>query len=221
MGKRMSDKTKAKLKLGTGTGANYKPYLRVNDMTIGGTRARVIDWITGREVHLMSQAEKIVWFNLRWRDDIIDIREQFPLELCITQKIAESFGIIHPRDAGEDIVMTTDLLLTMTDGTEIAINIKDSKTEIDKRRNKEKALIEKYYWQVHKNIKYYRVCSKDFNKILCKNLELINVYYSDKNVCDQSSYFAHQIMRKKILVDLETEVIHLEKIKEVLEGNYA
>ena len=88
-----SEKTKLKEGYGTGTGANYIPYIQTREFNSKGTTCNARDWITGRTVELLSQTEMRVWYLLRWDERVVDIREQFPLDLEITKKIADDSGI--------------------------------------------------------------------------------------------------------------------------------
>ena len=67
-----------------------------------------------------------LWYD--WQDDVVDIREQFPLYRDLTRVVAAEMEIRHPRDPHSrvDIVMTTDLLLTCADRTVTAVSCKSS-----------------------------------------------------------------------------------------------
>ncbi|AQT84734.1 Transposon Tn7 transposition protein TnsA [Paenibacillus larvae subsp. larvae] len=60
---------------------------------------------------------------MEWSEEVIDIREQFPLlPLEKTMFIAEKLGIRHPIDpkTKHPIVMTTDMLLTVRKGEDVS-----------------------------------------------------------------------------------------------------
>ena len=62
--RRKSEKTKNTLNMGKGSGENYKPRIQVGEFGSSGTAARVVDWKTGRVVHLLSQNEVYAWYIL-------------------------------------------------------------------------------------------------------------------------------------------------------------
>ena len=55
--RRKNKKTKKRLGMGTGEGSKYKPYIQVGEFGSMGIAACVVDYKTGRSVHLLSQAE--------------------------------------------------------------------------------------------------------------------------------------------------------------------
>ena len=80
-----------------GAGMDYKPWLTVRDFPSLGVVSRVKGWTTGRVYHLMSTLETKLFYLLDWSDDVIDIREQYPL-LNIKEiiEIAEKAQIHYP-----------------------------------------------------------------------------------------------------------------------------
>lgn len=86
MPKRQTGWTEAKIyryiKEGRGQGelALYRPWLTIQDVPSSGRVHRFIGWKTTRQHHLLSDLE----FNYHcfgdWAENILDIREQYPLE---------------------------------------------------------------------------------------------------------------------------------------------
>ena len=83
---------------GQGTGKDYLPWITVHDFPSNGFISRAPGWKSNRVYHFMSISELGYFYILEWSDIVTDIREQFLLELEITMKIAEEFGIRHPCD---------------------------------------------------------------------------------------------------------------------------
>ena len=111
----ISTKTKLKQHRGEGEGASYVPWIFTREIKgNSGTSTILNDWKHGRQVHLLSQGELWAYYILRWRDDVIDIREQFPLDIKRTIAIADMLNVKHPMD--RDHYMTTDLLVTYLHG---------------------------------------------------------------------------------------------------------
>lgn len=201
-----SQHTKHKLKMGTGDNVEYKPYIQVGEFGSLGTTACVIDYKTGRTVHLLSQAEVIAWYLLRWKDDVIDIKEQYPLPLKDTLEIAKEYGISHPFKNNEPAVLTTDLYINSSTG-DFAISIKANKREL-KYNN---LFIEKKYWE--KQSVPWKLISKDeLNITRYKNIRNVVPYYSLDYFPDEISFIKFLIARKLLIVDMD-EPLNYEQIK--------
>ena len=81
---------------------------------------------------------------LRWDDNILDIREQYPLDLELTNEICDDRCCKHP--GGRNCYMTTDFYVIYKDGSEKAFSVKTSRNLLKKRRTKEKLDIERCYF---------------------------------------------------------------------------
>jgi hypothetical protein len=101
---------------GQGDGANYKPWLRVQDVPSQGRSRRVQGVKTGRLHEFLSELEFGYFLVLEFSEQVVDIREQFPLfptEQAID--IAAQLGIRYPRFHGTQLhyVMSTDFMVTL------------------------------------------------------------------------------------------------------------
>lgn len=136
---------------GAGSGDDYQPWLKVGNVRSRGRKHRMPGIKADRVMHLMSDLERNAVLLLERRDDVVDLREQFPLDRERTRRIATQMGVRHPRDpmTACDIVMTTDLLVTfrLPDGTLVdrAKSIKPL-SELSNERVLEKLEIERRYW---------------------------------------------------------------------------
>lgn len=184
MSKRQTGWTEAKiaryLKEGRGQGelSSYKPWLTIQDVPSKGRVHRVMGWKTEREHHFFSDIEFNYFCLCDWAEDVIDIREQFPLEREVTLKIADSFNIKHSSDKNTPIVMTTDFLLTVREGKSIvykARTVKPSKELIDLRII-EKFEVERAYWE-SQGIEWGVVTELDLPNILLNNLKFLHHSY--------------------------------------------
>ena len=127
MAKRQTGWTEVKIakyiKEGHGQGefATYKPWLTIQDVPSRGRVHRAMGWKTERQHHFLSDKEYNYFCILDWANDVIDIREQFPLDREETVRIAEEIGIDHSVDpkTNTPIVMTTDFLVTVREGNTI------------------------------------------------------------------------------------------------------
>lgn len=137
---------------GQGHGADYRPWLTVRDVKSRGRKSRVQGNMHDRIVHLMSTHERNAFNYFEWREDVVDIREQFPLDREVTRRIARSMGVAHPADPRSkvDVVMTTDLVVTIRrgEGREVVapLSIKPAEDLLD-RRVLDKQEIERRYWK--------------------------------------------------------------------------
>ncbi len=114
---------------GSGSGADYKPWIQVTDFSSRGRSRRVFSLKTGRIHHLFSDVEFDVFLAAEWSRSVVDIREQYPLDRDLSQTVAHELKIRHPCYPGTHVptVMTVDFLLTVVEhGAErlIALNAK-------------------------------------------------------------------------------------------------
>lgn len=156
---------------GQGSGSSYKPWITVHDVSSTGRSHQVYSHKSKRIHHLLSDLEKYVFLTFYWSDQILDIREQFPLKRDETQEIAKQCGIKHPAMHGTDIVMTTDFLVDTAgfEPRQFAVQVKYAKDLFDKRTI-EKLEIERRYWQ-QKKIPWLVVTEKEIDKIVSSNIQ--------------------------------------------------
>ena len=190
-----------------------------------GTSRILKDKITGRQMHLLSQGEVYAYYLLRWDESVIDIREQYPLELEDTLKIADQLGYKHPKN--RKTRMTTDFLVTyreedgrksykaysVKDNRGVLIpNDKDNSVQIRKKnRAVEIQRIEMAYWNLH-GIPFEIVFKEDMNRIKVGNIEEVMDYWDKNKVTTEIDMVKHLIARKKISVDMDSEPLDFPKL---------
>ena len=64
---------------GIGTRKDYRPFIQIHDFPSLGICTRVTSETVGRVHHLFSRNELAFFYILDFDDDVIDIREQYPL----------------------------------------------------------------------------------------------------------------------------------------------
>ena len=136
---------------GKGEGKNYKPYLNIQDVASSGIRPRFMGIKTGRMHQYMSKNEEDYHWTLEAAPSVIDIREQWPLDLERTEQIAELMNITHPYDrkTGHLIVMTTDFFITLiTEDGVVYIARTFKPLEALNQRTCEKFEIERLYYEM-------------------------------------------------------------------------
>lgn len=171
---------------GTGIGNEYIPWLKIQDVPSLGRATRLKGIKTGRQHEFLSDMERNYFYILEYADNVVDIREQFPLlPLEETILIANELGVNHPKhpETGEFIVMTTDFLLTV-DGEdkmlERARTIKAKDDLLDKRVI-EKFEIERVYWS-KKGIDWGIVTEEEIDKAMAHNISYVHGYKDISNL---------------------------------------
>lgn len=222
MNRPIKEETKIARGYGTGEGKDYKPWILTREFNSKGTCSNPKDWKTGRTMQLLSQGEEYAYYYLRWQDAVKDYREQFPLDLEITVAIADALGYRHPKN--RQTHMTTDVFLTLTDDSKVAISIKDSRKDLENSRTLEKLTIEKMYWQ-YQNIPWKILYKEDIPKNLVMNVRLASVYYDENSVFDPVSLAKHLAIHKTLPnIDFTKQIFWPEvviqdpHIKEVFEN---
>lgn len=171
---------------GSGISKDYKPWIHIQDVPSIGRVTRVKGIKTGRQHELLSDMERNYFYILEFSDRVTDIREQYPLlPMEETISIADELGIEHPKnpETGEEIVMTTDFLVTVSTGNgvkEVARTVK-LKDDLLDRRVIEKFEIERQFWK-RKNVNWAIVTEQEIDKIMAHNISFIQGYRDIKNV---------------------------------------
>lgn len=190
---------------GTGSGKHYKPWLEIHDVPSQGRSSRIHGWKTDRLHHFLSDNERNFFYLLEWADNVIDIREQYPLlEREMVQQIATDAGIEHPKDIETQtpLVITTDFVISVVVKNKLfdfARTIKPSK-ELDNNRTIEKFEIERRYWMV-KGVDWGIVTEKEMPKNFISNIESIHKTYWLEDESDiHKNHLAYIVDRLKSLV---------------------
>jgi len=174
MGKYSNDliKNEKWIQEGRGKGRlnEYKPWLTVRDVPSMGRSSRVFGKKSQRIHHLLSDLELAVFLMFEWSDRVLEIREQFPLNLKYTQQLAESMGINHPAIRGIDQYMSSDFLVNSIDEKQpvFAIQVKPQSALNDKRTI-EKLQLERTYW-LKKEIPWKIITENEIPKIVIQNI---------------------------------------------------
>jgi len=161
---------------GSGSGSSYKPWIAVQDVSSQGRSRRVWSPKTERVHHFLSDVEYKLFLTCEWAQNVIDIREQYPLDRTLTQEIAGELRIAHPTYVGTRVmtVMTVDLLLTIRVNGEkrlLALNAKRDE-EAEDAHSLEKLEIQRRYF-AKLNIPHYLVYHLQLPSQKVRNLEWI------------------------------------------------
>ena len=201
----VSVKTKLAQHRGEGTGIDYKPWIYVRELASPGTCAEVANWKTGRMTQLLSQGELMLFYILNWDRRVVDIREQYPLDYEETKRISAEMGVKHPSVARNP--MTTDLVVTLDDGREIAYSVKSSRSELDRQRTQEILAVEKVYWN-NRGIQWHLKFKDEMDLVYARNIKDVMAYYHAEDVCpgDRLGRLKHDIATGKVQVDMRSQL---------------
>jgi len=161
------------IKEGRGSGQNseYKPWITVRDLPSDGRVHRVFGHKSQRTHHLLSDLELAVFLLLEWHQDVIQIREQFPLEIETTSQIAKEAGIVHPSQSGVKQYMSSDFLVNSHDKQQPKFVLQAKYAEaLDDARTIEKLELERRYWSL-KEVPWYLITEQDIPQTVIKNIK--------------------------------------------------
>lgn len=165
---------------GEGSGENYIPWNKIQELPSTSRVSRPPSWKTNRAHHLFSDGETDLFYLFEWSDSIIDIREQFPLiDLDLAMNIATDMGIEYPKDtkSGTPNVLATTFMLVVKEGKQIVEKartfkpIKDLGTKVAERLE-----LEKRYFAA-KGIDWGIITEKEIPTLLVENIEWIHSSY--------------------------------------------
>lgn len=188
---------------GAGTGAQYKSFIYTYEVSSSGRSQRLPSTTAGRMHHLLSDLELAVFLILDWHNQVSDIREQFPLRVADTIRIAEELGIAHRKYNGVHQVLSSDFLVNFCrpDEPQVALQVKYSH-DLDKPGTLERLMIEKRYWE-SKGIPWYVVTEKEIPKTVLTNIQWLYPAKSDEP--DESLLVHHfQVFQKAFHNDSAT-----------------
>jgi hypothetical protein len=169
---------------GGGAGASYVPWLRVQDVPSRGRSHKIQGVKVERVHHLLSDLERAYLLICEFSEDVVDIREQYPLlPQESAQAIAASIGVRYPKYPKTTLpyVMTTDFLLTVRESNgsfkSVARTVKYRANLEGKeaKRTIEKLEIERRFW-LNQGIDWKIVTEEFFTPDLIKNLGFLRRY---------------------------------------------
>ena len=215
---KVSEQTKLDQHRGEGHGKDYKPWIRVNEFNSLGTTSNPVDWKNGRTMQLLSQGEMYAYYINRWDESVIDIREQFPLDLEDTLRIADSEHLKHPKN--RESRMTSDLLLDYADGSQKVLSIKRNRSALDDDRTTVKLWIEQEYWK-GKGVPFEVLFANEMNLTMVTNIRLVAEFYDLSDVFDSVSYLKYLIAHHQIRQDMEMKIIPFCRLAKELHIDWA
>ncbi|SFL90303.1 TnsA endonuclease C terminal [Gracilibacillus orientalis] len=129
-------------------------------------------------------------------ENVIDIREQYPLDREKKTKIAVKKQINHSIEKanGTPIVMTTDFLITLNGQSGISYIARSIKpaNQLNDKRVIEKLEIERQYWE-DEDVDWRIMTELDIPIDLCRNIEQLHQHY---NLDDKEKLLAETLYRE-------------------------
>ncbi|MBY6271211.1 MAG: heteromeric transposase endonuclease subunit TnsA [Bacillaceae bacterium] len=166
---------------GKGKGSEYRPWLTVYDLSSRGRATRVLGWKTNRIHHLMTENELLYFYLLEWNDEVLDIREQYPLlGLFEMQHILDTRLLkrLYNKKTGVPYVIITTFLITVSgvNGKHryIARSIKD-KSDFNKPIVQDLFEIQRRYWEAN-GIDWGVVIPELIPRVKAKNIEWLHPF---------------------------------------------
>jgi len=181
---------------GQGRNQNYKPWLTVRDLPSEGRSHRVFGHKSQRTHHLFSDLELATFLLLEWHSDTEEIREQFPLQLELTTKLAKEAGIMHPANAGVVQYMSSDFLVNSLNPEKNKFVLQAKYAEaLSDPRTIEKLELERRYW-ASKEVPWFLITEQDIPSTVFENINWL--YPAQRDEIDNSEilqrvqFYTHQ-----------------------------
>ncbi|MBU3175384.1 TnsA endonuclease N-terminal domain-containing protein [Clostridium estertheticum] len=157
----------------------YVPFLNVRSVPTKGKANRIMGYKTGREHHFLTKLEYAAFYHFDWSDDVLDIKEQYPLlPIDLLQNIAVEAGIEYPSLDDEPIIMTTDFLVTTKCNGKIVHSARTVTPSINlsNKRIIEKFEIERRFFN-SKGIDWAIITEKELSSVFTNNMD---IFHSNK-----------------------------------------
>jgi hypothetical protein len=169
---------------GKGRGPTYEPWIRITDFYSEGRTHEPYSHKTKRHHQLLSDGEYDAFVMLEWARNVVDIREQYPLDREISLEIAKELGIKHQYYPGTHIplVLTVDLLVTKMCGAEETLEAFSVKVaaDLENRTVIERLEVERATCQAL-SVPYHLLVKEHLPKTKLKNLGWIRSAQLDED----------------------------------------
>jgi hypothetical protein len=167
---------------GQGQGADYKPFIYTRDVSSLGRSHRLPGSKARRLYHLLSDLELAIFLTLDRASCVTDIREQFPMRVEDTMRIAEELGLPHGRYQGVPQVLTSDFLVDFNDTQRpsVAIQAKYS-ADLQKPEVIERLELERRYW-LEKGIPWAIVTEREVSREAFANIQWLYPAHAEDDI---------------------------------------
>lgn len=177
---------------------NYESAIKVQDFPSKARVSRVKGRKTGRLHHLLTDLETNIFYLLDFNDDVIDIKEHYPLLDLMDGEI--DLGNINlnkfkDKKTGEQYMFSTTFVVTVKKSEKeeyLAISVKNE-SQLYKGTTLEKLEVERRYWQ-RKKIKWCILTNKDIEIDMVENIKWLLL-------CDESVFLDNEDLIINLIKD--------------------
>lgn len=189
-------------------GENYQAWIQSQEFSMNKSIATTFtDWKNGRTMHFVSMSAFYAYILLRFRDDVENIYECYPLEIEATNAIADKLG--YRRVAGGQRHMVSDLLVEYTNGTTAVYCIKSSQKTLDLQKHKriiEKLYIELCYWK-GKGYPWTIIFADEMiDKQKAIHIKNCAEFWDPLLVTTKEELFRYQVIHRLVSIDLSKKI---------------
>ena len=188
-----------------GIGEDYTGFKKANESHSRGAAVEIFDPISGRTVDVLSNGERYLFWNRRYDEHVVEIREQHLLHPGIVAKSAAELHINIPKE-----ILSTDLLVLYDDGKIVAHSVKKKRREIDPdtargRKNIRRQALEMRHWQIL-GVDFRIVFTEEMDRRRAENIEAVMVYYDAAWVQTPDQMYKYLIAHHVVDVDLSKQI---------------
>ena len=206
--KEKSDSSKLIEGRGRITEAGYSAWKQAREAHSIGTSSMIYDPVVGRTVHTLSEAETKVFWALRYKPEVIEIYEQFPMEKAETDAICRNLGIpIYNH------ILSTDFLVQMEGDRYAAVSVKANRREFDPEKNRRydqlirRQAVEKIYWEKSYDIPFRILFGDEVSVVYANNVENIMKFWDHRFVTNDISKLKYLMAHGVIKCPLDDDYL--------------
>lgn len=198
---------------GVGRLGDYTPWLKIHDVADCGNVTRIKGRKSGRIHHLFSNLELNYFYLLDWAENIVDIREQYPLYQEETVAIAEENGLTHPTDSvskEKSVIITTfQITVRKNFGTEELARAVIHSKALAKKQIIETLEIQRRYWKF-RNIDWGIVTENEISDVLAKNIAWVHSFTDPADLGVTADQI--EIIRSFVSAEMKKDFVPLREI---------
>ncbi|KAL8188410.1 UNVERIFIED_CONTAM: hypothetical protein K2H54_000095 [Gekko kuhli] len=130
----------------------------------------------------LAEIQLAVFLTLDWSPKVIDIREQFPLRVEDTVRLAETYGLPHSKFQGVPQVLSADFLVDFDDPTHPAMALQAKySADLEKPEVIERLELERRYWE-EKEISWAIVTEREISRTAFANIQWLYPAQAEEDI---------------------------------------
>ncbi|MFC0212124.1 TnsA endonuclease C-terminal domain-containing protein [Paenibacillus chartarius] len=174
---------------------DFKPWLKVSDISSKGRVTRLYSKKLNRTIHLLTDSQTRYFYLLEFDDRVVSVKEQFPLLSIadIMDQLDESLvKRLKNRDGTPHVLVTTFLITAKDENGQLrtyARSIKD-RNELEKKDTLERLEIQRRFFESQK-IDWAVVTSEEIPHQRSRNIEWVlpALYIEDAGLTEQEAQY--------------------------------